>query len=254
MTMCTSARAIFTWIQLVLLCIHTNITPSWTRVKFQSNSLGELSLQTKRKMRKRTDSIINSAKKNQKKKLFSRTVKSMMITIVSTLMTPMMIRSSIKRMREERKKPLPLCLESTKESERQLKMIQCFSKMRFSQLSHFKERSGQTLKSLAVLHSSHKVHITTHAHLSATQLAQKKDLPWTWLDKVKDHKLNFLFQNKTLEMSSSTIRENSLLVLKTLVRSIATGNLFHTRLLSALSSTLAKPKVFWVLTRIYVIW
>jgi len=100
-----------------------------------------------------------------------------MITIVSTLMTPTMIRSSIKRMREERKKPLLLCLESTKESERQLKMIQCFSKMRFSQLSLFKERSGQTLKSLAVLPSSHKVHITTHAHHSAIPLAQKKDLP-----------------------------------------------------------------------------
>ena len=166
----------------------------------------------------------------------------------------MMLPSSNKRTREERRRPLPPFLESTKESERPSRMTQCSSKMRFSPSSHFKERSGQTLRSHAASLSNLKVHTTTLAPLSATQLALKKDLLWTWLDKVKVHKLNSLFQNKTLVMSSSTTWENSLSELKTQVRSTATGNLFHTRRHSALSSTLVNLKVFWVLTRIYVIW
>jgi len=91
-------------------------------------------------------------------------------------MTPMMKMSSLKRTKEERKKLSPPFPESTKESERLSKMTQCSSKMRFSPLSHSKERSGQTLKSLAALLLNLKVHITTHAPLSATPLAPKKDL------------------------------------------------------------------------------
>lgn len=132
---------------------------------------------TKRKTRKRTDSITSSAKKNLRRNNFSKMVMLMMTMTVLTQMTHMMIKSSNKRMREEKKKPSLHFLENTKELERQLKMTQCFSKMKFSQLSHFKERSGQTLKSLAVLLSNLKVHITTHARLSATPLALRKDLP-----------------------------------------------------------------------------
>lgn len=176
MIMCTSARVIFIWIQLVSLCILTNTTPSLTRVKFQSNSHGELSQLTKKKTRRRTVSMANLAKKNLKKKLFSKMATLKMKTIVWTPMTLIMQTSSRKRTREEEKRPSPLSPESIKESERLLKMTQCSSKMRSLQLSHSKERSGQILRLLAVLPLSHKVHITTHAPLSATPLALKKDL------------------------------------------------------------------------------
>jgi len=82
MIMCTSARVIFIWIQLVSLCILTNTTPSLTRVKFQSNSHGELSQLTKKKTRRRTVSMANLAKKNLKKKLFSKMATLKMKTIV----------------------------------------------------------------------------------------------------------------------------------------------------------------------------
>jgi hypothetical protein len=139
--------------------------------------LGELLQQRKKKMKRRADLICSSVRKKLKRRLYYKTQIQMRTEMKALIvMTLMIILNLNRKKREIKKKRLQLFLESIKVSERQLMMIQCFSKMRSLPLNHFKERSGQIQRSHAVLLSSHKDHIITHAHLSATPLAQKKDL------------------------------------------------------------------------------
>ena len=133
-------------------------------------------LPTKRKTIRKIDSMLNLVLKKLMRKHFLQTVILKTKMIASTQMIPTITMNSDRKTIEEGRKLLPLYLESTKELEKLSRMIQCFSKMKSLPLSHCKERFGQILKLLAVLHSNLKVHTTTPALLSATLHALRKDL------------------------------------------------------------------------------